>query len=142
LAKSLVIVESPAKAKTIQKYLGRGYVVRASMGHVRDLPKSKLGVDIEKNFAPTYVTLRTRAKALKQMRAAAKGADKFYLAPDPDREGEAIAWHVAAALKLPDGKVFRVTFNEITKRARRAGSSTGSSAISSARCSGRRWRRG
>jgi len=117
VAKFLVIVESPAKAKTIQKYLGRDYVVRASMGHVRDLPKSKLGVDVEKRFAPTYVTLRTRSAALKQMRAAAKGIEACYLAPDPDREGEAIAWHVAAALKLPENKTFRVTFNEITKRA-------------------------
>ncbi len=117
MAKSLVIVESPAKAKTIQKYLGQGYTVRASMGHVRDLPKNELGVDIENGFAPTYVTLRSRAKALKNLRAAAKGAEKISLCPDPDREGEAIAWHVAKALKLPDARVRRVTFNEITKNA-------------------------
>jgi DNA topoisomerase I len=115
--KNLVIVESPAKAKTIQKYLGRGYTVKASMGHVRDLPKSKLGVDIENNFAPTYTTLRGRADTLKKLRAAAKDVDMVYLAPDPDREGEAIAWHVAAALKLPESKIQRVTFNEITERA-------------------------
>jgi DNA topoisomerase-1 len=117
LAKSLVIVESPAKAKTIQKYLGKGYKVEASMGHVRDLPKSKLGVDIEHGFQPTYTTLRDRSKALKTLRAAAKNVDKVYLAPDPDREGEAIAWHVAEALKLTDDKTFRVTFNEITRSA-------------------------
>ena len=117
MAKCLVIVESPAKAKTIQKYLGKGYKVKASMGHVRDLPKSKLGVDIDNGFAPTYVNLRTRSATLKEMRAAAKGIDACYLAPDPDREGEAIAWHVAAALKLPEDKIFRVTFNEITKGA-------------------------
>ncbi len=116
-AKNLVIVESPAKAKTIQKYLGRDYAVKASMGHVRDLPKSKLGVDIENDFAPTYTALRDRAKTLKELRAAAKGAEAVYLAPDPDREGEAIAWHVAAALKLPASKIYRVTFNEITRRA-------------------------
>ena len=117
LAKDLVIVESPAKAKTIQKYLGPGYVVKASMGHVRDLPRSQIGVDIENGFAPTYENLRGRANVLKQMRAAARTADKVFLAPDPDREGEAIAWHVAKALRLPEKKVFRVTFNEITKRA-------------------------
>ena len=117
MAKSLVVVESPAKAKTIQKYLGKGYTVRASMGHVRDLPKSKLGVDIENGFQPTYENLRGRGATLKQLRSAAKNADAVYLAPDPDREGEAIAWHVAEALKLPRKKLFRVTFNEITKRA-------------------------
>ena len=120
MAKSLVIVESPAKAKTINKYLGRGFVVRASMGHVRDLPKSKLGVDIENSFKPTYVNLATRKAALKQMRADAKDADAVYLAPDPDREGEAIAWHISKALKLSDDKLFRVTFNEITKTAVKA----------------------
>jgi DNA topoisomerase-1 len=120
LPNSLVIVESPAKAKTIQKYLGKGYKVAASMGHVRDLPKKELGVDIENNFRPTYTALRDRSKPLKAIRAAAKDADRVYLAPDPDREGEAIAWHVAEALKLPDAKTFRVTFNEITKSAIRA----------------------
>ena len=117
MAKSLVIVESPAKAKTIQKYLGRGYTVKASMGHVRDLPKNEIGVDIEHGFAPTYTTLKDRAKVLAALRTSAKDADTVYLAPDPDREGEAIAWHVAQALKLPDKKVRRVTFNEITQRA-------------------------
>jgi len=117
LAKSVVIVESPAKARTIKKYLGPGYAVRASMGHVRDLPKSKLGVDIEDGFKPTYVTLRNRSAALKKVKDAAKGADRVYLAPDPDREGEAIAWHIVQACKLPAKKIYRVTFNEITKRA-------------------------
>jgi len=117
VAKSLVIVESPAKARTIQKYLGPGYSVHASMGHVRDLPKRELGVDIENGFKPTYENLRNRAGVLKKIRSAAKGADAIYLAPDPDREGEAIAWHVAQALRAPESKVFRVTFNEITKRA-------------------------
>jgi DNA topoisomerase-1 len=117
LAKSLVIVESPAKAKTIQKYLGKGYAVRASMGHVRDLPRRKLGVDIEDDFKPTYETLKGRGQVLKKIRAAAKGAEKVYLAPDPDREGEAIAWHIVQALKLPKSKARRVTFNEITRRA-------------------------
>ncbi|MFW6158961.1 MAG: type I DNA topoisomerase, partial [Planctomycetota bacterium] len=117
---SLVIVESPAKAKTINKYLGKGYRVEASMGHVRDLPKKKLGVDIEHGFEPTYQTIRGRGKTLKKLRSAAKSADSVYLAPDPDREGEAIAWHVVQALKLPDAKAYRVTFNEITKRAVRA----------------------
>jgi len=117
VAKSLVIVESPAKARTIQKYLGPGYTVHASMGHVRDLPKRTLGVDIEDGFKPTYENLRGRAATLKKIRSAAKGADAIYLAPDPDREGEAIAWHLAQALRLPQSKVFRVTFNEITKRA-------------------------
>jgi len=115
--KSLVIVESPTKAKTIQKYLGPGYAVCASKGHVRDLPPSKLGVDIENGFEPTYENLRGSAAALKQIRSAVKGVDAIYLAPDPDREGEAIAWHVAEACKLPKTKTYRVTFHEITKRA-------------------------
>src|SRR6476660_10196631 len=98
MAKSLVVVESPAKAKTINKYLGRDYKVIASMGHVRDLPKSKLGVDVDDNFAPEYEPLASRKKVLTELRAAAKDATDIYLATDPDREGEAIGWHLAEEL--------------------------------------------
>jgi DNA topoisomerase-1 len=117
MGKSLVIVESPAKAKTINRFLGDGYIVRASMGHVRDLPKDKLGVDIENNFKPTYLNLSTRRKVLNGLKKAAKEADLVYLATDLDREGEAIAWHLLKALGIPPEKARRVTFNEITKRA-------------------------
>ncbi|MBW7909388.1 MAG: type I DNA topoisomerase [Kiritimatiellae bacterium] len=114
--KNLVIVESPAKAKTINKILGKEYVVRASMGHVRDLPDRELGVDVEKHFKPKYVTIKTREKVLKELKALAREADCIYLAPDPDREGEAIAWHLQAALedKNRDIPFRRVTYNEIT----------------------------
>src|SRR3989338_3261001 len=95
MAKSLIIVESPAKARTITKYLGRGYTVMASIGHVKDLPISKLGVDIEHDFAPQYVTIKGKAKVLADIKKKAQEVDKVYLAPDPDREGEAIAWHIA-----------------------------------------------
>ena len=115
--KSLVIVESPAKAKTIKKYLGGGFQVLASVGHVIDLPKSKLGVDIENGFKPEYVTIRGKKKVLDALKKAATQAETIYLAPDPDREGEAIAWHVANYLKLKDKTVLRATFNEITKQA-------------------------
>ncbi|MGQ0613319.1 MAG: type I DNA topoisomerase [Planctomycetaceae bacterium] len=115
--KSLVIVESPAKAKTINKYLGRGFLVRASMGHVRDLPKSRLGVDPESGFEPKYLVLRDRKEVIDDLKKAFKECDSVYLAPDPDREGEAIAWHLKETLKVPDDKAFRVTFNEITERA-------------------------
>jgi len=117
MAKSLVIVESPAKAKTISRYLGRGYEVEATMGHIRDLPTKGLGVDVEDNFKPTYEVLSTRKKVVAVLRKHAKDAERVYLAPDLDREGEAIAWHVKETLKVPDAKVFRVTFNEITKNA-------------------------
>jgi DNA topoisomerase-1 len=117
MAKSLVIVESPAKAKTINKFLGKNYVVKASMGHVRDLPKGKFGIDIEHDFAPLYQTIRGRGDALADLKKAAKGAVMVYLAPDPDREGEAIAWHLKEALELPPDKTARVTFHEITKNA-------------------------
>ncbi len=113
----VVIVESPTKARTIGKYLGRGYVVKASMGHVRDLPKGKLGVDLEHGFEPTYVPIKDRGKTLQDLLAATRGASEIFLAPDPDREGEAIAWHLVEALKLPKGRIRRVTFHEITKRA-------------------------
>ncbi|MHC4931113.1 MAG: type I DNA topoisomerase [Planctomycetota bacterium] len=114
--KSLVIVESPAKARTIHKYLGRGYLVRHSLGHVRDLPKSRLGVDMEDGFKPKYLTLRDRKPVLDDLKKALKSCDKVYLATDPDREGEAIAWHLKEALKLSDERVHRITTNEITRR--------------------------
>ena len=109
-------MESPAKARTIGKYLGRGYVVRHSLGHVRDLPKSRLGVDIENNFEPKYLKLRNRKQVLEDLKKALKDCDKVYLATDPDREGEAIAWHLKEALNLPDERVLRISTNEITKR--------------------------
>ncbi len=117
MSKSLVIVESPAKARTINKYLGRGFTVKASMGHVRDLPKTRLGIDVENGFKPKYQVIPDKRKIVKELAGAAKKAETVYLAPDPDREGEAIAWHLAQALKLPESKVKRVTFNEITRRA-------------------------
>src|SRR5690625_2798009 len=113
----LVIVESPAKAKTIERYLGKKYTVKASMGHVRDLPKSQMGVDAENNFEPKYITIRGKGDILKELRKSAKKAKKIYLAADPDREGEAIAWHLAHALKIDDTSDCRVVFNEITKDA-------------------------
>ncbi|WP_042348935.1 type I DNA topoisomerase [Bacillus massiliigorillae] len=113
----LVIVESPAKAKTIEKYLGKKYKVKASMGHVRDLPKSQMGVDIEHNYEPKYITIRGKGPVLKELKTAAKKAKKIYLAADPDREGEAIAWHLANSLDLDTTSDCRVVFNEITKDA-------------------------
>ncbi|MCY8110483.1 type I DNA topoisomerase [Bacillus spizizenii] len=113
----LVIVESPAKAKTIERYLGKKYKVKASMGHVRDLPKSQMGVDIEQNFEPKYITIRGKGPVLKELKTAAKKAKKVYLAADPDREGEAIAWHLAHSLELDLNSDCRVVFNEITKDA-------------------------
>ncbi len=117
--KKLVIVESPAKAKTINKYLGDDYIVKASMGHVRDLPPKKLGVDVEHEFAPEYVNTTGRAKVITELKAAAKKCDHVFLAPDPDREGEAIAWHLQELLKgiIPEENFSRVTYNEITKSA-------------------------
>ncbi len=117
MGKSLIIVESPAKARTINKFLGRKYTVKASMGHVRDLPKGKLGIDVDKDFEPRYQTIRGRGKILAELKKAAKKAEKVYLAPDPDREGEAIAWHLVHALNLDEDKAFRVAFNQITKAA-------------------------
>lgn len=113
----VLIVESPAKAKTIEKFLGRGYSVEASMGHVRDLPRSQFGVDVEDNFTPKYITIRGKGEIIKRLREAVKKADKVYLAADPDREGEAIAWHLAYLLGLNPSSPCRVEFNEITKQA-------------------------
>ena len=117
MPKYLVIVESPAKAKTIKKFLGRNYEVIASNGHVRDLPKSTLGIDIENYFEPKYITIRGKGEVLAALRKAVKKADKVYLATDPDREGEAISWHLYYALKLENKNYSRITFNEITKTA-------------------------
>ncbi len=117
MSKNLVIVESPAKAKTIKKFLGNNYDVIASGGHVRDLPKSTLGVDIENDYEPHYITIRGKGDVLAALRKAAKKASKIYLATDPDREGEAISWHLKQLLKLDDSNSYRITFNEITKNA-------------------------
>ncbi len=117
MAKNLVIVESPAKVKTIKKFLGTNYEVLASQGHVRDLPKSQLGFDAEHDYEPKYITIRGKGDILAKLRKEAKKADRVYLATDPDREGEAIAWHLSQALKLDDKKMRRITFNEITKTA-------------------------
>ena len=117
MAKALVVVESPAKAKTIGKYLGRDFKVIASIGHVRDLPKSKLGVDVEAGFEPEYVVIPDRVKVIKELKEAAKSADEIYIATDPDREGEAIGWHLAEELGAAKKKVRRLMFNEITKKA-------------------------
>ncbi|MCR5746835.1 MAG: type I DNA topoisomerase [Lachnospiraceae bacterium] len=121
MAKNLVIVESPAKVKTIKKFLGSNYQVVASMGHVRDLPKSQMGIDVDNDFEPKYITIRGKGDLLASLRKEVKKADKIYLATDPDREGEAISWHLENALKLnpdeTDKKVYRITFNEITKNA-------------------------
>ena len=113
---NLVIVESPSKAKTIGKYLGPEYIVKASMGHLRDLPKSTMGVDIENNFEPEYLPLDAKADIIDELRKAAKKAENVYLATDPDREGEAISWHLKELLELPEEKTYRVTFNEITQK--------------------------
>lgn len=118
--KYLVIVESPAKVKTISKFFGANYKVMASQGHVRDLPKSQMGVDVEHDYEPKYITIRGKGDILAALRKEAKKADKVYLATDPDREGEAISWHLAAALKLEDKDIYRITFNEITKNAVKA----------------------
>ena len=120
MAHYLVIVESPAKVKTIKKFLGSNYTVAASQGHVRDLPKSQLGIDIEHDYEPKYITIRGKGEILAGLRKEVKKSDKVYLATDPDREGEAISWHLAAALKLDDKKMRRITFNEITKNAVKA----------------------
>ncbi|MEN6446195.1 MAG: type I DNA topoisomerase [Syntrophaceae bacterium] len=117
MAKSLVIVESPAKARTIKRYLGKGFEVEATMGHIKDLPKSVLGIDLEKGFAPQYKVIPDKRDVVKKIKGLAAKADNIYLASDPDREGEAIAWHVAEEVKKPDSSIFRITFHEITKKA-------------------------
>src|SRR5947208_5810954 len=116
MAKNLVIVESPAKAKTINKFIGKDYIVKASVGHVRDLPKSELGVD-EETFEPTYEILEGKQKVVSELKAAAKKADTIYIASDPDREGEAIGWHIMNLLGGDSKKVRRILFHEITKKA-------------------------
>lgn len=117
MSKALVVVESPAKAKTIEKFLGKNYTVKASMGHLRDLPKSQFGVDLEHSFAPKYINIRGKGDLIKSLKEAAKNADTVYLATDPDREGEAIAWHLAHILNIPEQTTCRIEFNEITKPA-------------------------
>ena len=115
MAKYLVIVESPAKVKTIKKFLGANYEVMASNGHVRDLPKSSLGIDVEHDYEPKYITIRGKGDILAALRKEVKKSEKIYLATDPDREGEAISWHLAAIIGEDAKKAKRVTFNEITK---------------------------
>ncbi|QXE03086.1 type I DNA topoisomerase [Terribacillus sp. DMT04] len=117
MADYLVIVESPAKAKTIERYLGKKYKVKASMGHIRDLPKSQMGINVEESFEPRYITIRGKGPVLKELKSAAKKVKKVYLAADPDREGEAIAWHLAHSLNIDENSDCRVVFNEITKDA-------------------------
>jgi DNA topoisomerase-1 len=117
MPKHLLIVESPAKARTIKKYLGPDYRIMASVGHLKDLPVKSLGVDIEQGFEPKYVTIKGKGKILKELKAAGKKSEAIYLAPDPDREGEAIAWHIAEEMKNGDHKIYRVLFNELTPRA-------------------------
>src|SRR5580698_2803650 len=119
MAKSLVIVESPGKVKAINKYLGKNYVVKASLGHIKDLPKRDLAVDVENGFRPKYEVIEGKKKLMQELRDAAKKADNIYLAADPDREGEAICWHLQEELQERKGgaKIFRVMFNEITKSA-------------------------
>jgi len=114
MTKNLLIVESPSKARTIKKYLGKDFQVLASVGHIKDLPEKELGIDIQKDFKPKYVTIKGKTKIIQQLKSAAQSAEKVFLAPDPDREGEAIAWHIANSLKVPDNQILRVLFNEIT----------------------------
>ena len=113
---NLVILESPAKANTVKGYLGSNYKVIASKGHIRDLPKSSLGIDVENNFKPHYINIRGKGDVIKELKKEAKAANKIFIATDPDREGEAIAWHIATELGIPESKACRVTFNEITKK--------------------------
>jgi len=115
MSQYLLIVESPSKARTIRKYLGRDYHVLASVGHIKDLPEKELGIDLNKNFRPRYVTIKGKTQIIKQLKSAAQTARKIFLAPDPDREGEAIAWHIAEVLNAPAENIQRVLFNEITK---------------------------
>ncbi len=114
---TLVIVESAAKAKTLEKFLGKGYKVKASVGHIKDLPKSKLGIDVDNDFTPQYITIRGKGDLLKEIKEESQKASKVLLATDPDREGEAIAWHLQNAIKIPAEDKCRIEFNEITKEA-------------------------
>ncbi len=117
MSKGLIVVESPAKVKTLQKFLGEDYVIKASVGHIKDLPEGELGVDLEKDFQPEYVTIPGKVKVIRELKKASKGIKNIYLGPDPDREGEAIAWHVAEEIGNGDKKIYRILFNEITKKA-------------------------
>src|SRR5450432_2847686 len=117
MAKNLVIVESPGKVKAIGKYLGKEYLVKASLGHVKDLPKKNLSVDVDNDFKPVYEVIEGKRKLIQELKAAAKGAENIYLAADPDREGEAICFHLQEELENKKSKIFRVMFNEITKTA-------------------------
>jgi len=117
MANYLIIVESPAKSKTIKKFLGNSYKVVASMGHIRDLPKSQLGIDIENDFEPKYINIRGKAPLINELKKDAKKCKKVFLATDPDREGEAISWHLSSLLDIPKKNLFRITFNEITENA-------------------------
>ena len=115
MANSLIVVESPTKVKTIKKFLGADFNVVASMGHIKDLPKSTLGIDLEKDFEPTYNVIETKKKTIDELKKAAKNAENIYLAPDPDREGEAIAWHISEVINTKNKNIYRVLFNDLTK---------------------------
>jgi DNA topoisomerase-1 len=117
MSKGLIVVESPAKVKTLQKFLGEDYVVKASVGHIKDLPEAELGVDLQKDFRPQYVTIPGKGKVIRELKKASKGVKNIYLGPDPDREGEAIAWHIAEEIGNGDKNIYRILFNEITKKA-------------------------
>ena len=117
MSKGLIVVESPAKVKTLQKFLGGDYVIKASVGHIKDLPEGELGVDLQKDFQPQYVTISGKGKIIRELKKASKGVKNIYLGPDPDREGEAIAWHIAEEIGDEDKNIYRVLFNEITKKA-------------------------
>ncbi len=117
MLKGLIVVESPAKVKTIQKFLGGDYVIKASVGHIKDLPEGELGVDLQRDFQPKYITIPGKGKVLRELKKASKGVENIYLGPDPDREGEAIAWHIAEEIGDENKNIYRVLFNEITKKA-------------------------
>ena len=117
MSKGLVVVESPAKVKTLQKFLGGDYIIKASVGHVKDLPEDELGVDLQRDFQPQYVTIAGKGKIIRELKKASKEVENIYLGPDPDREGEAIAWHIAEEIGDGNKNIYRVLFNEITQRA-------------------------
>ena len=117
MSKGLIVVESPAKVKTLQKFLGGDYIIKASVGHIKDLPEDELGVDLQKDFQPQYVTIPGKGKIIRELKKASKEVKNIYLGPDPDREGEAIAWHIAEEIGDEDKNIYRVLFNEITKKA-------------------------